>query len=149
MILIHKQTPLERRWNKRGLLFYRLRYLSVLLLVVSFFYSCQPSVLSEEPAADGKPRLPSIQGRTPRPEKIEKARAKIKRREKKKAEAAARHQRDQARALKIKQDLRKLQAQDDINKRRFGVVFFLGMGIGIGIGVILTRWRIQSRKSLE
>lgn len=55
------------------------------------FSSC--GVAAEEQPGEVKQRIPTLQGRTRRPEKIEKAREKSKRRARKQVEAAARRER--------------------------------------------------------
>ena len=63
----------------------------VSVLFLLGFSNC--GVSAEEQPGEVKQRIPSIQGRTRRPEKIEKAREKSEHRERKQVEAAARPQR--------------------------------------------------------
>ena len=96
------------------------------------FSSCD--VAGEEQPEAVKQRIPTIQGRTRRPEKIEKAQEKSKRWARKQAEAAARRE-------------RKLKPEGSVDLKDF----FLGMGIGVSIGVLsaglLCRRRLKRERS--
>ena len=83
------------------------------------FSSC--GVVAEEQAGEVKQRIPSIQGRTRRPEKIEKAREKSERRARKQVEAAARRE-------------KKLKMEGSVDLKDF----FWGVGIGISMGMLST-----------
>ena len=113
-------------------MFAKIASLVSVLTVLSLlgFSSC--GVSTEEQPGEVKQRIPSIQGHTRRPEKIEKAREKSKRRARKQVEAAARRE-------------RKLKLAGSVDLEDF----FLGMGIGVSIGVLSTELLSRRRQKRE
>ena len=89
-------------------------------------------VTAEEQPGEVKQRRPTIEGRTRRPEKIEKAQEKSKRRARKQVEVAVRRE-------------RKLKLEGSVDLEDF----FWGMGIGIGIGVLCTELLSLRRQRRE
>ena len=106
----------------------------VLVLALLGFSSC--GVSAEEQPGEVKQSISSIQGRTRRPEKIEKAREKSKRWERKRAEKAARRE-------------RKLKLEDAVDLEDF----FWGVGIGVSMGVLsaglLSRRRQRRERAIK
>ena len=74
-------------------MFAKIASLVSVLSVLSLLGFSICGVSTEEQPGEVKQRIPSIQGHTRRPEKIEKAREKSKRRARKQVEAAARRER--------------------------------------------------------
>lgn len=113
-------------------MFAKIASLVSVLSVLSLLGFSNCGVSAEEQPGEVKQRIPSIQGRTRRPEKIEKAQEKSKRWARKQAETAARRE-------------RKLKLEDSVDLEDF----FLGMGIGVSIGVLSTELISRRRQRRE